>query len=85
MNNITNFLLNCKNYIDTKIYEAENDENSLLLQKWKEIKSYICDQLCKCCDHIFEKDYIDVDGDTSIQIEYCIICETNYYDFASLS
>lgn len=45
------------------------------------LKKDVQKKIMEFCHHEFVKDMIDIDENTSQQIEYCIHCETNYVDY----
>ena len=59
-------------YLYDFLKDYNNKKNEILLFKKK-----INDQLLLCCDHEFVKDTVDFGLDSSLNIEYCVICECN--------
>lgn len=56
--------------IQTK-YEKKDHHTEHLQELFKEV----CQQIEEKCEHHYIKDDIDIGPETSMKIEYCVICE----------
>ena len=70
-NTPVDILIHVKRQLETiPIQQRSQDYTNILSQ----VNAY----LYKYCVHTIETDLIDIDPDTSIEIEYCTICGTTF-------